>query len=66
MSSQFSYILEENGQVWFVLILESEKVRVREIKEPLVMFRCLLSGRERVSMLVDYHVALNGRKKVHH
>lgn len=39
----------------YSLILETEKVRIREIEEEeieefLVMFRCLLSGRGRVSL----------------
>lgn len=33
MSFQFSYILEEDGQVWFIFILETEKVRAREIEK---------------------------------
>lgn len=62
MSSYFSYILEEDGQVWFFLILETEKAGVRGMEKLLVVFRGLLRGRAGVLLWTDYGAAFSGRE----
>ena len=65
MSSQFSYFLVENEHVSFVLILKTEKLRVREMEKlPILTEWPVGWGWGFFFLSVDFCVALDGRKSL--
>lgn len=65
MSSQFSYFLVENEHVSFVLILKTEKLRVRETEKlPILTEWPVGWGWGFFFLSVDFCVALDGRKSL--
>lgn len=65
MSSQFSYFLVENEHVSFVLILKTEKLRVRETEKLPILTEWLVGwGWGFFFLSVDFCVALDGSKSL--